>query len=451
MMRTYFKSFSLALTVAIVTPTLTPSVALAQEDCVGGGDQLTRGAELELVWATRSDDPQTKPERYNRALGKLEESFADPPVEPRAYLLAAKAYLGLRDFVGGDSILNILVEVAPECADQAMEMRFNAWVPQYNLGNAKLAAGDTDAAIEAYEKANLIYSDSRAFNNAASIYQERGETQKAMDMYANALESSGDPENIRAARTNLAALLRAEGRDAEALEIYSDYVKENPDDILGQLNYAMTLAAMGSDEEAQEVFQELIARDDLSFLQWSQVGLGLYRAQNFEEAALAFSKAHELQPLNKETLENLVNSYYQNDHYAELAPLADTLVQRYPYETVNYSLLSNARTELGDPAGSLEVIESREALSFEFLRAQLGPAGEEMYSLDGTVMNKSAAAGSEVTISVHFLSEGGQVLMTEPLTLSLPAVGETAGFEIQVQSATPIMGFRYDLAGADGS
>ena len=451
MLRKHFKGFSLSLTVAIVAPTLTPSVALAQEDCVGGGDQHTRGAEMELVWATRRDDPQTKPERYNRALDKLEVSFSDSPVDPRAYLLAARAYLGLRDFVGGDSILNMLVEAEPQCADQAQEMRFNAWVPMYNLGNQKLEAGDTDAAIEAYEKANLIYSDSRAFNNAASIYQERGETQKAMDMYANALQSSGDPENIRAARTNLAALLRAEGRDAEALEIYSAYVKEHPDDILGQLNYAMTLAATGSTEEAQEVFQELLDRDDLSFRQWSQVGLGLYRAQNFDEAALAFSKAHELQPLNKETIENLVNSYYQDDRFAELAPLADTLVQRYPYETVNYSLLSNARTELGDPDGSLAIIEVREALSFEFLRAQLGPAGEEMYSLDGTVMNKSAAAGSEVTIPVHFLSEGGQVVMTEPLTLSLPAVGETAGFEIQVQSATPIMGFRYDLAGSDGS
>ena len=74
-----------------------------------------------------------------------------------------------------------------------------------------------------------------------------------------------------------------------------------------------------------------------------------------------------------------------------------------------------------------------------------------MYALDGTVMNKSATGGSEVTIPVHFLSEGGQVLMTEPLTLSLPEIGETAGFEIQVQSGTPIMGFRYDMADAAGS
>ena len=207
----------------------------------------------------------------------------------------------------------------------------------------------------------------------------------------------------------------------------------------------------GTEEEAQQIFTELLARDDLSFRQWSQVGIGLYRAQNFDEAAIAFSKAHDMQPLNKETLENLANSYYQSERYEDLAPLADTLVQRYPYEKVNYNLLANARTELGNESGALEVLEGREELSFEFLRAQLGPSGEEMYALEGTVMNKSADGGSEVTIPVHFLSEGGQVLMTEPLTLSLPGAGETAGFEIQVQSGTPIMGFRYDMAGESGS
>jgi hypothetical protein len=158
-----------------------------------------------------------------------------------------------------------------------------------------------------------------------------------------------------------------------------------------------------------------------------------------------------MQPLNKETLENLANSYYQSERFEDLAPLADTLVQRYPYEKVNYNLFANALTETGNEDGALAVLEGREALSFEFLRVQLGPAGEEMYSLEGTVMNKSAAGGSEVTIPVHFLSDGGQVLITEPLTLSLPATGETAGFQIQVQSGTPIMGFRYDMTGSAGS
>lgn len=446
MMRNHFRYVGVVLVASFLAPLAAPSAAVAQEDCVEGGDAHTRGAELELTWASRKDDPQTKPERYNRALDKLAESYADPPVEARTHLLAARAYLGLRDYAGADSSLTMLVEDAPQCSDQALEMRFNAWVPLYNSGIEKLAAGDEDGALAQFEQANLIYVDSRSMNNIASIYQSRGETSKAITMYEKALESGGEEEMIRVASINLAELMRSEGRDAEALQIYSDYSTNHPDDILGQLNYAIALLDAGSDEAAQQIFESMLGRDDLSFLQWSQVGIGLYRAQNFDEAALAFRKAHELQPLNKETMENLANSYYQAERYDELEPLADSLVQRYPYEKVNYNLLANARTEAGNEDAALAVLEAREGLTFEFLRAQLGPAGEGTYSLDGTVMNKSGAGGAEVTIPVHFLTEGGEVVVTEPLTLTLPATGETAGFQVQVQSDTPILGFRYDMA-----
>ncbi|MEJ2548772.1 MAG: tetratricopeptide repeat protein [Gemmatimonadota bacterium] len=285
-------------------------------------------------------------------------------------------------------------------------------------------------------------------NNIASIYQSRGETGQAIEMYQEALDSGGEEEMVRVASINLAELLRSEGRNAESLEIYSEYSASHPDDILGRLNYAIALLDAGSEEEAQEIFESLLDRDDLNFRQWSQVGIGLYRAQNFDEAALAFGKAHELQPLNKETLENLANSYYQAERFEELEPLADTLVMRYPYEKVNYNLLANARTETGDEDGALEALEAREGMTFEFLRAQLGPVSDGTYSIDGTVMNTSGTGGSEVTIPVHFLAEGGQVAVIEPLTLTLPAPGETSGFQIQVESDTPILGFSYEKAGS---
>lgn len=446
MMRKYFMHVGVVLAASFLAPLAAPSFVLAQEDCVEGGNAQTRGAELELTWASRKDDPQTKPERYNRALEKLAEAYANPPVDARTHLLAARAYLGLRDYAGADSSLSMLVEAAPQCSDQALEMRFNAWVPLYNSGIEKLAAGDEDGALAQFEQANMIYVDSRSMNNIASIYQSRGETAKAIAMYERALASGGEEEMIRVASINLAELMRSEGRNAEALQIYSEYSSSHPDDILGQLNYAIALLDAGSDEAAQQIFENMLGRDDLSFLQWSQVGIGLYRARNFDEAALAFRKAHELQPLNKETMENLANSYYQAERYDELEPLADSLVQRYPYEKVNYNLLANARTEAGEEDAALAILEAREGLTFEFLRAQLGSAGEGIYSLDGTVMNKSGAGGAEVTIPVHFLTEGGEVVVTEPLTLTLPATGETAGFQVQVQSDTPILGFRYDMA-----
>ncbi len=434
-----------AAVVAVPVGTATP--AWAQDDCVGGGNQHTRGAEVELSWASRRDDPQTKEERYSRALEKLEPALAETPPDPRAYLLAARSYLGLRQFEPAAGMLEKLVAAVPGCRDQAAEMRFNAWVPLYNLGIEQLKGGDEDAALATFERANLIFEDARSLNNAASIYQRRGEDEKATALYRRALEAGGDEEMTRVASINLAELLRAAGQPEDALAIYSDYAAKHPEDILGRLNYAIALMDAGDQGAAEEIFAQLMGRDDLSFLQWSQVGIGLYRAGNFVQAAEAFSKAHRLQPQNKETLENLANSYYQADEYAQLAPLADTLVHRYPYERVNYNLLANARTETGDEDGALHVLEKREGLSFEFLRAQLGQTGDDVYSLEGQVMNTADEGSRTVSIPVHFVNEAGDVVLTEPLELALPAKGEAAAFQLQVQSDTPIAGFRYEMAG----
>jgi tetratricopeptide (TPR) repeat protein len=411
----------------LIAAVVVPANLVAQE-CAEKGNQHTRGADVELSYAARADDPQAPEQRYARALRKLEPALTDSDPLPRAYLLAGSAYLGLRDLAGADSMLSKLVAADPTCTDLVAEVRFNAWVPQYNLGVSHLSAGDDVQALEAFLTASLIYSDARSLTNAANIYQRQGDNAKAMDLYRRAMASGGEPDIIRAASINLAELLRAEGRDEEALSIYSDYSAQHPDDVLGRLNYAIALMDTGESGTAEQMFADLMERDDLSFRQWSQVGIGLYRAQSFEQAAVAFATAHELNPLNKET------------------PLADTLVQRYPYESVHYSLLANAHRELDDADAALAVLQEREALSFEFLRSRLSPVAENVYSVDGQVMNKSGAAGSEVVISVELLGEEGQVLMTEELLLTLPAEGEASAFQLQLQIEEPVLGFRYGAA-----
>jgi len=58
-------------------------------------------------------------------------------------------------------------------------------------------------------------------------------------------------------------------------------------------------------------------------------------------------------------------------------------------------------------------------------------------------MNKSAAAGSEVTVPISLLDEEGQVVMTEELMLTLPAAGEATSFLLQFQIEEPVAGFQY--------
>lgn len=423
-----------------------PAGLLAQE-CAEKGNQHTRGADVELSYAARRDDPQPKEKRYARAIATLEDELTEPDPLPRAFLLAGTSYLGLRDYAGADSMFATLESLEPACADLVNELRFNAWVPLYNMGINSLRAGDQDAALEAFLQANVIYSDSRSLTNAANIYQQQGDNAKAMEMYGTVLESGGEPDMVRAASINMAELLRTDGRDEEALAIYSDYADANPDDVLGLLNYAVALMAAGDQESAEQLFTQLLVRDDLSFRQWSQVGIGLYRAQDFVQAAVAFERAHEMNPLNKETMENLANTYYQAERYEELIPVAGELVERYPFESVNYNLLANAHRELEDADAALALLEQKDALEFEFLRSQLAAVSEGVYSVEGQVMNKSAAVGLEVTVPVDLLGEGGQVVTSEELLITLPAEGESTSFLLQFQIEEPVSGFQY---GSDG-
>ena len=423
-----------------------PSAAYAQDNCASGGNSSTRSAEVEFGLASSRNDTRSPEERYVRALEKLEPNWEldDPP--SYSYLLAAKASLGLFDFVGADSMLTTLVGVEPGCADQVATIRFSSWVTQYNAGITQMQADNQDVALERFETANLINRDARSLAYAGSIYQTRGETEVAATRYEAALEAGGSDDIVRTASINLAGIRKMAGDDVGALAIYSEYAAAYPEDILGRLNFAIALMDSERGEEAQAIFADLLTRDDLSFGQWSQVGIGLYRSQSFEQAAVAFEKAHVLNPQNKETLENLANSHYQVENYESLMPFARQLVEAYPLERVNYNLLANSLRELGDSDATLAVLEARDGMSIEFLSSRFSPVGPTTYSVDGQVMNRGGAVGSTYSVTVTFLDEEGAESLTEALELTLPAEGEIAAFSLQVESETPLVGFRYAVS-----
>lgn len=427
-----------------------PVAAFAQK-CADDGNPDTRGADVELSWSQRNDDPQTKPERYNKMLSILEEPLAEQPPRRRALLLAATAHLGLRDYEAANDMLTGLTALDPACAELVEQMRFDAWVDLYNRGITKLTEGSEDDALAAFNTANQIYEDSRSLNNAASIYQSRGENEAAIDLYRRALDAGGEPEMMRVATINLAELLRVKGETAEALALYESYATENPDDVLGALNYAIALMAEGDQEGAQAIFTELTERDDLSFRQWTQVGIGLYRADNYEAAGTAFMKAHVMQPWNKEVLVNLANTEYYAGDFETLAARADTLVTRYPYEVVNYNLLANAYRELDRADDALAVLERRDALPFEFLLSQLVPQGDNQYMIEIQALNRAFPAGSEVTVPLVLHGEAGEEVLVDMLVFTMPEASEGTSFQVQLESEAPVAGFSYQLADEAGS
>lgn len=448
MTRNWFR-FRLAA-VASAALLLQPVAAFAQK-CADDGNPDTRGADVELSWSQRNDDPQTKPERYKKMLSILEEPLAEQPPRRRALLLAGTAYLGLRDYGPADEMLTALTALDPACTELVEQMRFDTWVDLYNRGITKLTEGSEDDALAAFTTANQIYEDSRSLNNAASIHQSRDENDPAIDLYRRALAAGGEPDMMRVATINLAELLRVRGETAAALTLYETYATENPDDVLGALNYAIALMAEGDQDGAQAIFTELTERDDLSFRQWTQVGIGLYRADNYEAAGTAFMKAHVMQPWNKEVLVNLANTEYYAGDFESLAARADTLVTRYPYEVVNYNLLANAYRELDRADDALAVLERRDALPFEFLLSQLIPQGDDQYTIEIQALNRSLPVGSEIAVPLVLHGEAGEEVLADMLMFTMPEASEGTSFQVQLESEDPVAGFSYDLADGAGS
>lgn len=422
-----------------------------RDKCQPDGNHITRGADVELSYASRPSDPKPKEDRYHKAIEILQEAFQKTPDAGKAYLDAGEAYLGLRQYAQADSMFDRLVKRNPECEDYTKDLRYNAWVGLYNSAIQKYRAGDQSAALDYFMKANTIYDDVRSLNNAASLYQQMDSTSQAIELYRRAATVGGDPDQVRAAMINRAELLKRSGKADSALAIYAEYTQKHPDDALGDLNYAIALADAGKQDSAQAIFQGLLSRTDLNFDQWDQVGIGLYKANAYDKAAEAFGKAHQLVPENKEVLQNLGNSLAQANDYDHLIPVADTLVEWFPYERSNYNVLANAYANRKENKKAMQLLQRRQDLPFEFLSVQMVPQSDSQYVVKGQAMGRAESSPGQVQIPFHFLGKDGSVVTTEPLALDVPAKGETANFELRVSSDQPLSGFRYDLAAGSGS
>ena len=86
--------YALGAMAALLALPLLPAPAGAQEgDCVEEGNRNTRGADVALSYAGRRDDTRSEEYRYNEALDKLQENWAEGEALPRSYLLLSLIHI----------------------------------------------------------------------------------------------------------------------------------------------------------------------------------------------------------------------------------------------------------------------------------------------------------------------------------------------------------------------
>ena len=411
------------LTIGIVLAFfLAPATLLGQEkepQC-----ELQGAPELSLAqtFLQQAQDTTVSESQREAAAEKAWSEALQGPIEDDTdnatfYYFGALAQVQLGDYAKTDSLLNTFLEKAGEgCAQRAEQIRFQAWANLYNQAIQAYNGGNRDRALKKFEQANNIYDDARSLVNAATLHEQQGNQSRAMELYSRALETGGEAEQMRTALSKLASTRLSQGDTAAAMEQYEEYLSQNPNDVSVQATYAQTLAQTGQSDSAQAIFSSLVDQGDLTFEQWSQIGVGLYQASNYEQAIEAFHSAREMRPLNKETMENLLSAYSQAERWEDIPSLADTVVGWYPYLPIQVTRLG--MTQQGMVQGQFQV-------------------------------TSASAAGQQITIPFEFLDSQGNVVTTHEFTTTLPAEGESGTIEFSVD-ASDLAGFRYSKDGSLG-
>lgn len=426
----------------------------AGEECVlePSGPVNTAAEALEMARAQPEGSEQAAT-HYREALNALRGPLSEDTDDPATYVLAAQAHIGLGEYEDADRLLDRFEELAPECGQAAWNTRYNAWATAYNDGIQAYQSGDEEVALQSFEAANLIHDDPRSYNNAALLHHQRGDTERAVELWRGAIQADGDEEQIRNAVDNLAEVFRGEERPEEAVEVYETYLENHPDDVVIRIRYAAALRDVGRAEEATEIFQEVMARDDLNDGQWNQVGIGLFDGENYEEATQAFRKGREVNPYAKDLMENLVSASIQADQPGAVAALADTLVGWYPYDLSSHQLKAHVLSRMGENQPAMQALQVGESTPVVFQEIQMARTGENTWTVRGILAAREEGAGQQMTIPFEFLGTDGEVLRTEEVSVQAPPAGQSTTVELQVSSEQPIAGFRYGAngGGADGT
>jgi len=426
-----------------------PAVLTAQEECEFEPSSAASAASEALQAIGEEATPEQETQAFMAALEALQpELESDNAV---VQLLATQIYLGLERFDDAMAAIQRFEELTPPaCLVHGESMRQNGWVRLYNRGIQAYNEGDSEAALASFAMASEFSHDLRSFNNAALLHMEAGDNAAAVETYQAALAgdlTDADPAQVQTAIKGLGDLLVAEGRAEEAITAYSDYLAQYPDDVVIRIRYALALSDAGRADEAAGIFEEVLSRDDLTPQQWVEVGVGLYNSSDFENAAMAFGEAREANPYNKEAMENYVNASVQAGQPEPVLPLADTLVQWYPYDEANYQLLASALAKANMDDRAMLVIGQEESNEIVFHFVQMAPAAEGSYVVRGSLEAREGVTGS-VAIPFEFLDAGGQVVASETLTVEAPAAGQTQSFRLEVSPGVPVAGFRYQKSGA---
>ena len=397
-------------------------------------------------------------ERLTRALELALEGLAADPENPIHFFLAGVSYARLREYQKADAMFSEAQRIYPAYELDIESEREAAWAGAFNAGLEAYQAGDVEQTIEVWGQAALIHDlQPEAHRNLASLLAAEGRYREAVDVYQRGLAGlekrpatrvlEAEELRDRAEATadmeeKLARLLLSMDRFAEAEPLLRRQVGRDPTSVELRSDLASALSGQGREAEALEIYSTLLSEESLQATQLFNLGVGLFRSADFAQAAEVFRRLTELQPNSRDAWFNYANSLFAGEVWPSLAVVGDRLVELDPLSENAWLITARAQMEIGERQAALGSLELVDAAPVYVDGLQLRGSGAGT-SVQGRITGNTAESGTPVRLRFTFYGDAGAPLGTETLTVAAPAAGESLRFDVSF--AQRASAYRYEL------
>jgi tetratricopeptide (TPR) repeat protein len=384
--------------------------------------------------------------RVDRALELALEGIAADSTNPIHYFLAGVAYARLGRYESADSSFSAAQRIYPAYELDIEPEREAAWVSAFNAGVEKFDGGDWDGTIDVWTQAALIYDiRPEAHLNLASLLAADGRYAEAIGVYQRGLRGidrtpatrmlfEDDLAERARARSmmeeGLLGLLLAADRFAEAEPLLRSHLEASPSDVRLRAALAATLTALGREVEGRSIYAELMSEGTLTPTELFNLGIQFFRADDFDGAAEVFERLTVLQPSSRDAWFNYANSLFAAEDWPRLAEAGTRLVELDPLGENAQLVAARAQLEVGDRAGAAASLARADQapVYVEGLQMQRSTAATTIF---GHVTGNTAEAGTPVTLLFTFYDDSGAQVGTDTLSVTAPPPQESRDFEVR--------------------
>jgi tetratricopeptide (TPR) repeat protein len=400
-------------------------------------------------------------ENFTRALELALEGVEADPANPVHYLLAGMAHLRLGNYAQADTMFDEAQRIYPAYELDIEPQREAAWGEAFNAGLAAYAEGDVEGTIEHWNDATTLYDlRPEAHRNLAGLLATEGRYDEAADVYREAIAGlqkrpatvvlTEEDVEERGRETvelenQLAALLMLTERFAEAEPLLRRRLEREPDDVDVRSDLATALHSLGRESEARGIYAELLSEEGLEATQLFNLGVGLFRVEDFTGAEEAFRRLTVLQPDSRDAWFNRANALFAMEEWEALVPVGARLLELDPLGENALLIAARAKLETGDREGAVEILQRVDAapVYLDGLRLRRAGAGT---NVEGWVTGNTAAAGAPVDLLFSFYGDRGVAVGTSYFTVEAPSKGESDTFVVTFDGLA--LSYRYELVGA---